>query len=98
MSIAVPSLPQAPAAGRLPKILMTINAASPRAATRALSAAGPRRAMGDRHACVPRYPEEESAMKHRLTALATAGPLLMAMAFSPAAAQQAGGTLRIGHF
>jgi peptide/nickel transport system substrate-binding protein len=38
-------------------------------------------------------------MRHRLTALATAGPLLMAMAWaSPAAAQQAGGTLRIGHF
>jgi peptide/nickel transport system substrate-binding protein len=37
-------------------------------------------------------------MRHRLTALATAGPLLMAMAFSPAAAQQAGGTVRIGHF
>jgi peptide/nickel transport system substrate-binding protein len=40
-----------------------------------------------------------SAMRHRLTALATAGPLLMAMAWvSPSAAQQAGNTLRAGHF
>src|SRR4051794_39160838 len=56
--------------------------------------------MRDRHSGGLRYPGEEriSAMRHRLTALATAGPLLMAMAFSPAAAQQAGGTVRIGHF
>ena len=38
-------------------------------------------------------------MRHRLTALATAGPLLAAISLAvPAAAQQAGGTLRIGHF
>jgi peptide/nickel transport system substrate-binding protein len=38
-------------------------------------------------------------MRHRLTALATAGPLLLAMAWvSPSAAQQSGGTLRVGHF
>jgi peptide/nickel transport system substrate-binding protein len=40
-----------------------------------------------------------SAMKHRFTALATAGPLLLALAWvSPSAAQQAGGTARFGHF
>src|SRR3954463_5792616 len=40
-----------------------------------------------------------SAMRHCLRALATAGPLLTAMALAlPSSAQQAGGTLRIGHF
>jgi peptide/nickel transport system substrate-binding protein len=38
-------------------------------------------------------------MKQRLSALAAAGPLLVATALAmPASAQQAGGTLRIGHF
>jgi peptide/nickel transport system substrate-binding protein len=38
-------------------------------------------------------------MKQRLAALAAAGPLLIGTAFLPGAfAQQAGGTLRIGHF
>ncbi|MGE3784672.1 MAG: ABC transporter substrate-binding protein, partial [Alphaproteobacteria bacterium] len=38
-------------------------------------------------------------MRHRLTALATAGPLLAAFALAaPAAAQQPGGTLHVGHF
>ncbi len=38
-------------------------------------------------------------MRHWLTAFATVGPLLMAMALAPpSAAQQHGGTLKIGHF
>ena len=38
-------------------------------------------------------------MKQRLGALATAAPLLIALCFAQeAAAQQSGGTLRIGHF
>jgi peptide/nickel transport system substrate-binding protein len=38
-------------------------------------------------------------MRHGLKALATAGPLLMALALaSPSSAQQAGGTMRVGHF
>jgi peptide/nickel transport system substrate-binding protein len=40
-----------------------------------------------------------SAMRHRLTVLGTAGALLMAMAsIVPAAAQEPGGTLHVGHF
>jgi peptide/nickel transport system substrate-binding protein len=38
-------------------------------------------------------------MRHGLKALATAGPLVMALALaSPSSAQQAGGTMRVGHF
>src|SRR3954469_13546019 len=56
-------------------------------------------AMRDCHPGNPRSPERISVMRHRLTALATAGPLLVATALaSSATAQQAGGTLRLGHF
>src|SRR4051812_2592692 len=47
----------------------------------------------------PRFQGRMSAMRHCLRALATAGPLLTAMALAPpSSAQQAGGMLRIGHF
>src|SRR3954470_24011979 len=47
----------------------------------------------------PRFQGRTSAMRHCLRALATAGPLLTAMALAPpSSAQQAGGMLRIGHF
>src|SRR3954454_18909551 len=40
-----------------------------------------------------------STMRHWMNAVATAGPLLMAMELaSPSLAQQAGGTIKIGHF
>src|SRR5215213_4092938 len=86
---------------------LTIEAVSPVAAPafelrRGESARGtavPRRRCGIAIQAARNPQWRVSAMRHWMNAVATAGPLLIAMVLaSPSPAQQAGGTVRIGHF
>ena len=84
---------------------LTIEAVSPVAAPafelrRGESARGAAVAVRDCPIQAARNPQGRvSAMRHWMNAVATAGPLLMAMVLvSPSPAQEAGGTVRIGHF